>query len=593
MNFFIFFLISFAFYLLSIVIIKNDPFFSYRWLAFTVWVISVLILPLEFLWIKTSKKLKERETIKIDKAELAPFGLILLLVTLSSFIFLTQYPFVSVYDQVRDGGLNTMEIVNGTIKNVFGYGRYASHGLIIPIITSFFYLIFKNTVLTFRILTAIISILDVMIIYVVIRKTINKEAAFWSSLILLSLPLHLYYARTEIVPFFSSIFTSLIFLFLSVFLKNKGFLTFSLLGLLLGFSSGFHTSIRTVAVLTLIIIIFTTFYEVHRGVLKKKFALGLIFMIFFYFIGFGPRILFTTPDIFSQTRSTYPGGSLVENISGNYKQSLLVYFKEPTLSTHYPDFKPILDPVLGIFFVLGFLLSIFAKNKFLKYVCLYAIFIPFLNSAITDTVNADHRLLPLLPITAVLAGFGIYSVTAKAKNILRIKNWQILPLGFLLLTYILYQGFNFFWNEPATKQYGTADYLSMHTIYFINLKEDYKNLNGICLFVSSNTYRYFNLLHVQEQYQYFVPNKYIRIIEEQEIPENEIYISKSCDPSLITANFVNNVFCSDSQKFICPKNGHLIISSETKAEDKKINIFNEDLFLKPSLLIEPTVKFIP
>lgn len=582
------FLISFIFYLLSISVVKNDSSFSYRWIAFSLWTISILFLPVTLIIKEVNKKIFNKK-IKFTKRELISFLFIFFLSILLSFIFLAKYPFVSIYDQVRDGGLNGMQIAQGTLKNIFGYGRYSSHGLIIPTITSFFYLIFKNSVLTFRFPSAIISVLDVLTLYLIARKIFNKEMAFWSSLVLLTLPLHLYYSRTEIVPIFSSLFTSLIFLLFTFFIKNKTINLLSLFGLALGFFSGFHTSIRTVSILTLIIISLITLFDIYKKSLNKNFLLGILLMFVFYFIGFGPRILFTNQNIFFQTRSLANQNNL-GNLILNYQKSLFVYFKEPTIGTHYPDFKPLLSPILSTFFIFGFLFSLFTKDKFLRYILLYVLLIPFLNSAVTESVNSDNRLLPLLPVSALLVGFGIYSLNGMIKKLK--FEFLFLPLRIFLFAVILYQAFSFFFFESASKQYSVNDYLSMQAIYFLKSNNDHAENGNTCFFISPQNLDYFRLMHVQEQYQYFLPDKFIRIIENNSLKENELFISQSCNQNL--DNFTTKTYCSLYQKFTCPKNNNLKLLVEKKdPKNLRKNIFNSNLFTTPTFIIEPNVKSIP
>lgn len=590
--------LSLALYLLSLILVRNDLYFSSRWFNFSIWMISILLLPL-FLLI--NKKIKFKILLE-NKTDLLLLGTIILLAIFLSFSFLTKYPFVSIYDQVRDGGLNAVEITNGSLKNIFSYGRYASHGLMIPTITSFFYLIFNNSVLTFRFPAAFISVFDVIILYIVVRKSINRQTAFWAPLVLLILPLHLYYSRTEVVVIFSSIFMSSILLLLSFFIKNKRLEYYALLGLLLGFSSGFHTSIRTVAIITIILIFAITFYEIIMKKVKVKIVFALILMIVFYLIGFGPRILFTTPDIFFQTRSFSAHNNSfgqqtsiierIEKIGINYKKSLLVYFVEPTLSTHYADYKPILNPVLGILFIIGFAYSLFfSKNTFLKYVCFFALIIPLANSAITEAVNSDNRLAPIFPISAIFVGIGIQLLISKAQSALKIKEQNLFLVKSVFVLYLLFLGVNFFTNASAAKQYGNQDYLSMHTLYFLKSNQEYKNLSSLCFFTSPANYEYFKLMHAQEQYQYFTPNKYIRVIPHNKVSENQIFISRTCNPTLIPNNYRYNNYCSNNEKFTCPGDTKIIISEEVK-QNITNDIFNNNLF-PGSLLISPIPSFIP
>ncbi|MDE2026468.1 MAG: glycosyltransferase family 39 protein, partial [Patescibacteria group bacterium] len=157
----------------------------------------------------------------LQPKEFAPFGCILIYIELISFSFLSSYPWVSVGDEVRDGGWQAMQIAQGTLTNIFAYGRYDAHGLIIPTITSFFYFLFGGTTLTFRFPSALLACADVLVLYVLIRLLYNKTAAFFGAVILASFPWHIFYARTQVVDSFTNFWTSVLFLFFFVLLKKK------------------------------------------------------------------------------------------------------------------------------------------------------------------------------------------------------------------------------------------------------------------------------------------------------------------------------------------------------------------------------------
>lgn len=573
-------------YLLSVGFAYIDKSFSNRWIIFFIWLLSITIIPFFLLF----QNFRLNNKFKTSKKEL--YLLLLIFVTASIFnlIFLKEYPFISIYDQVRDGGLNSAQIADGTIKNIFSYGRYESHGLIIPTITSFFYIIFKNSVFTFRFPAALLSILSSLLIYITLRKAVDKSSAFFASLVFITLPLVLYFARTEVVVVFSTFLFSVMLLFISIFLEKRKYETYIIGGLLLGFSSGFHTSIRTMAMLVLGLTILISFIDLTKTRGLKKFIISQILILLFFLIGFGPRIFFTTPDVFFQTRSfslsnqkqtkiDYKNG--FEKIVTNYKKSLGVYFIEPTFSTHYPDFKPVLNPIAGVFFLLGILLAIFwSKNKLMKLAVFFAVLIPLLNSAITEAINSDNRLGPLFVTASILTGFGIASVLEKLKN----KANRIF-FAILIITFFVWQGANFFFNQSASKQYSTIDYLSMRTIYFIKDGSELKQVNRICIYSNPSFYEYSKLYHVQEQFEYFLPGKYIYVAQRNEILPNEIYISKSCN--LVEAkNYKKTVYCSKNEKFVCPKQS-LYLYKEIGNSERTPKV-NDQFFI-----INPTPAFIP
>ncbi len=569
-------------YAISIIFAIYDTNFSYRWLIFALW-ISACLIPFVFFAITNKAYVSLKNIYILFKKDSWLPTIVIFTAIVLSFSLLKEYPFVAIYDQVRDGGLNAMEIANGTFLNIFGFGRYASHGAIIPTITSFFFIFFQNSVFTYRIPAAILAIIDTLLLYVLVRKISGKYSAFFAALTLTTLPLHMFYARTEIVVMWSEFFTLINLLLFYLLTKQKNLFAYILLGIGLGFGSGFHTSARTVSIGIGLIAIGFSLYD---SFIRKRFRslLGIVLLVLFYFVGFGPRILYTTPEIFFQTRSFTLSGSTHTSfitLGTNYWKSLLVYIKEPTFSTHYPDFKPILTPILSILFLFGIMISLLSK-KFFTYVLIFlTLALPFTNSAITEAVNSDNRLLPLVILASLFTGIGVGEIIYYVKKYFR-------KIGFLFFfsagtAYLLFQGFLFFWNEPANKAYGVQDYLSMHTVYTLQENDGYQQLSNFCFFVSPTSFDYLQLLHVQEQYEYFLPNKTITVVKQPEVPDNQLFISSSCNFSDIQHRSSVLVFCNPTEKFVCPKNSLFVNFIENPLYTKKTpsNLESAQTFVIP------------
>lgn len=566
-------------FLLSISIGQFDESFNYRWLVF--WLHIVSVLSIVTLYIKESvynKKLGE-----VSERDILAFGFVLIVIEAVSLLFLTDYPFVSVGDEVRDGGLNTMQIADGTLQNIFAYGRYDAHGLIIPTITSFFYQLFGGSVLTYRFPSALLACIEVAAIFMLMRMQLNRTAAFFSALVLATLPLHIFFARTQVVVAFNSFWSSIILLSLYLLLKKKRAVDYAFFGTIIGFVFGFHAAIRVVAILVLLCVIGISLYEIVSKFIKKhqirNSLLKLFLLVLFCFVGFGPRLLFSNTTNFLHTSrfvlqqdaetKTMPTMQEVQTIKDNYLKSLMVWFYEPT-QYMYPDHKPIFPPLLAAFFLLGIGHSLFVvKNPFLYVLTFLIITVPLLSSAITDSINADHRLSPLMPIGIVFVGVGVYYVFSLVKY-----KYARYTLGILLYIYLLFQPSGFFINQPANKNYDIKDYLSMHIIKFIKSKQNiqfqnvaYSNTtvlnNNMCIFVSLMNYQNLSLAHYQEQYQYFLPNVIVQTKSDAGINDNEAYLfNGSCPTDYKTTIKQHTISCNSMKHdFFCPLNftGNIVI----------------------------------
>lgn len=524
---------------ISLLITYFDTSFKYQKLCLILYFIS--ILPIIFIYI--FKLLKDFLKNKYFSKSINQFLVITILAVITRFIFLSNYPFTAFGDEVRDGGLNGVQIYNHEISNIFGYGRYDAHGLIIPTITSFFYQIFGNSVLMYRIPAAIISILDIFLIYIFIFNTISPKAGFYSALSLISLPLHIFYGRTQIVVIFSSFITTFLIISLYFYFSQKKYWRLIFLGILIGLSFNFHASVKTVG-LTILLIIFLL--ELRK--ISWKSVENIFIICISVLIGFGPRLVFTSLNIYFHSSRLGPTNNLISTLPGKYFESLLVWFIYPTQS-FFKNNLPLLPIPLLLIIILG--LFFYFKNKknvkWFNCVLFLAISIPFTNSAITDGINFDHRLSPLFSISAILVGCCVFFIFQNIHS-------KILKMfSILLIFFFCFQIINFFtkrladvnWNNNVDKK----DFLSMHLIKFI---QSNKNLPfNLCISVPNQFLPYFNLVHIQEQYQFFLPKYSIVFSGNDVISDNESVINPNCQYQKEYKKY--NYSCSSLFDFSCPK----------------------------------------
>lgn len=520
-------ILSFIFYLLSLVLTYTDKLFIFRWLSFGFWILAIclnivsLIKPIK---LKPFKNYFGRKNIL--------FFSVLFLAIVFQFIFLNSYPFTAISDEIRDGGLNIQQILSGEIVNIFSWGRYNSHGLIIPTLASPFYYLFGNSVLTYRFPAAITGLTSVLLLYYLGKKYFNQTVAFFASILLLTIPFHLYYTRTEIVIAFSETFSILVLLTLFMVIKSLNFQKLIIFGLINGFALGFHASIR---VLIFIGLLFLLHKILTSSVSFKKKVEFLITAIFAFFIGFGPRLIFTPPNILFHTEripllnkpelATTNTATIFTNIVDIGKQylfSLNIFFFQRISSLPF-DYKDTLMPTAFIIFIILGFWQLWRKNHF-YFVMFLTIFLvlPFTNSAITDLFVYSHRLTPLWPMVALITAIGfdyfIHLVFKKAPSFYG----KIIVISFFIA--VIFRGFLFFYYETANKGKTSSDYLSMYTI------NNLKNLNSslVCLTLSPSNYERYNLLHYQEQYAFFFPNKTINKSKKDNITDSEVIITGDC-----------------------------------------------------------------
>lgn len=543
-------LIGIFFWFFSMIIVGIDINFTYRWIVLVLYLFSLLFISAPF-FLRKAMEFKWRRV--LSQKEILLFGLVFLLAIISRFALLRTYPFVSVGDEVRDGGLNTLKIVNGDIKNIFEYGSYRGYGLIIPTLVVPFFHFFGNSVLTYRFFSAILGVFDIVLIYLIIRITLGKLPAVIGSVVFICLPLHLYYSRTHTVVIFDSFLSSLIFFCLLIFFRYKNTYGYILLGLVLGFSFNFHSSARVFSLLVLAIVVLreitSIFYKSSEN--KKTIYKKILFLLFFCLIGFGPRLWFTDMGTFfhlsrfnnSIVLSIGSLGKLADVLGRNYFKSLLVWFYEPT--TSFATFrKPVFPLFYIVFFILGALYLLKTKNKYLLVVSSFVFIVPFTHSTLTDSINNDHRIMSMIPSGIILLTAGFVWLFLRFKN-----KYLTNCFAFFIFVYSAVSGYLFFSERLANRRWNKAEVLSMHIINTVKI--NYKNERNLCLISSPATADIFRLLHHKEQFEYFLNSYSLEILPDYSVSDNEVIISgKNCGKN---KERVLRITC-DGRPTFCPEN---------------------------------------
>jgi hypothetical protein len=540
-----FYLLGLCFFCLSMVIVKLDQSFTWRWVAFYGWVASITVL-----WY-TLYAHRHESFFKKPAAYSMTAWYILIIAVITRFLFLTRYPFFSIGDSLRDGGLDAMSIANGTQKNIFGYATYQSHGLIIPTISSIFFKLYGASDLTFKVPSAILGVLDIVLLYHLVAKSKDKVSALFAAIFLICMPLHLFYSRTELVIIFSSILMTVLLSLLYVFCRDTDVLSFAAISLLLGVCLNFHASIRTAVFMAIPILFIITISNKKYKIIPKYLAIMVLFM----FIGFGPRLFMsslntifhartvntlqnTSPDDASNTLDL----SKLKNPINAYPRAFLGYFYE-NVNSHYDHKAPIMPFFFGMFFLVGLAFALIQGNTFWRICAIYALVIPFTNSALTESINADHRLSPLFPLSAALAGYGVSIIYGHLRNKAALVKYVMLIVLIAVSTVRIY---DFFDKEYAvTTKETNRSYLAA---YIVTTLKNEPERTHICFSSSKNTLDFFRLIHIREYFRFMLPNLSIEYKEKD--GDDTLYIINSCD---VFSNVELVVYCQEYISYMCPE----------------------------------------
>lgn len=552
--------ISFLLGVVSIILVKLDPQLNHIWLPFWLHIISFLLVCVSYVvYICNPKKLFS----VLHEKEIIVLSVIILGAIFLSFFQLTLYPYSSLGDEVRDSGLYAQQIAHGQIRNIFGYGAYDGYGLIIPTIASLFYNVFGGSVLTYRFPAALVSVLDIVILYLLIRQIANKIVSALGASILAVLPMHLFFARTQLVVVFNGLWTTLMLFATYALFETNSLVTYVFLGSLLGFSSQFHATTRVIAILLfLLTVLLKALAVVRRKISFHQTFQGMVLLIAFAVVSFGPQMLFSNTENFFHTgrfllqenlmNNQGPSITQMRTIGQNYVQSLGAWVVSPVGGTFFHDDQPLVPIfLLPLFFVgIGYAVA-FVRKSFLYMLFGLLFLIPFFSSAITDAINADQRLNSALPVAAIFCSIGIYVV-------LRILKKQIVQWIFVSLVsiYIVFLGVFFFVSQRADIGRELHEYISMNVIYAIqNQISSSTSTKTYCLITSKNNWLNFNYMHYQEQHQYFLPGIMLDQEAGDSIPDSEAYLYKgACATSKKQPRIEEKIDCTGALNFMCARN---------------------------------------
>jgi len=403
--------------------------------------------------------------------------------------------------------------------------------------------------------------LNLVLFFLLLRSLrVSALIAFLTTLLLFSLPWHLFYARTEMINLLNVSAALILFCLLRNYLQNRSLKNLILLATAAGFFFNFHATVKFLGFNILLLLLLDQalhwarrFYY-QRSLNLSSFFFFVFYLVFFAFLGFGPLLLFTPLRTFFTLHRFYQGGggtlwqrilSHKTQLLENYYHSFNFFRGQEAARGWYPRHEVFLPPELMILLAVGFLVSLREKDKYYCFLVLTFFLTLTTNSALTDVYNADYRILPLMIIALIFVARG--------------GHWlrQLLPSPFIwhvltvvVLIFSLLRVGNFFLNEEANKERRVGSFLLTHTIYWLQ-KQNLAS-GTINLILSPENKELFQLLHYQEQWQYFLPQLQVNSQSDPNLGENEVKVR---------LNGQNQgrqiILCQPRERFLCPPQSSL------------------------------------
>ena len=365
-----------------------------EWAAFALWLASLAATVLAC----RTPGAALRPAMPLTRADVAALAAIAGLSAALLLPWLAVYPLEMVDDLVRNTGLQARALAAGEAA-IFHYGFHNASSFVLPLTGVPFYLVFGPSSLSFKGLSALLGVLTPFLLYLLARRYLSRPLALAAAVFLLTLPVYIFFARREPeIAWSPPLMVALLAALLRVEEEEARPRSLALLGLLAGITVHFHSAVKAAGLAALgLALAYALALALRRRQLWRRLWSGAALAVAAFLIGLGPLILVSNPAlVLSSGRLVDLGAADYGRILGDYQVSLRVFFDQPTRSW-FPTHEPLIpSSLLSALFALGATLGLFVVPLRLQLTLLFfLLLLPLTNSALTDLINAEHRLAPL------------------------------------------------------------------------------------------------------------------------------------------------------------------------------------------------------
>jgi hypothetical protein len=331
--------------------------------------------------------------------------------------------------------------------------------------------------------------------------------------------------------------------------------TFALLGLVTGLAVYFHGAGKAAAFAALGLAAVTAVARTcaRRQSWRRLVAGGATSSLGF-FIGLGPLLHATDVDLlFSRGRLAAPASSAA--LLDAYQRSLRVFFDLPTRSW-FPWYQPLIpSPILSGLFALGLLGGFWVVRRRVHLTLLFfVLLLPLTNSALTDSVNGDHRLTPLLPVIAWMMAIGLLALWRASE---RLRPPALARAAGSAAVLIVAWGagtqvFRFFEQEQGRRLENPAYSLMYFALHDLDTAPRLRDAKELCIGGNPWVTEQMGLLHFQQGFEFYRPRQTVHAAKlAPDALQNEIFVTDSCDPAA-SHRWRSTLHCSPRERFVCP-----------------------------------------
>jgi 4-amino-4-deoxy-L-arabinose transferase-like glycosyltransferase len=454
-------------------------------------IISIIAIILFWLADRASKIRKESfEEIlyyenkeKFDrKLEILLFSLIVIVGIFFRTYLITEIPSGCYRDEGQNGNeaLNIIDEIelDGTKLPVYIDRNTQNAAMYIYFIAAFFKL-FGIGVLQIRLVSVLLGILTIPAFYFLLRYLFGVRIALIGAFLLAVLRWHVNFSRIGFLGVFTVFMLVLILYFLYRAYKEGRTGDFLLLGFTTAFSLYSYIAARLIPAGLLLFFIYLFFRNAgfFKYNLKKLILSFIVFIVVFAPLG---NYIIKNPQVFMRRTATVSifnkgileaMGGVYVNKDGKAKHPLELYTKN-FINTilmfnyfgdgnprHNYGRKPMLDFITGIFFILGFGLSLI---KFYKpfYFVLFSLFFALFQAGLFSIESPQaYRTIPIIPIVIIFVSISIAKIWEYCREQYKGNlNHIIIGITAALLVYIAYDNYDQYFIKWANDHGAWAEF---------------------------------------------------------------------------------------------------------------------------------------
>jgi hypothetical protein len=473
--------------------------------------------------------------------------------------WLDVYPLDVGGDALRDGGLLTLMIQEGEIKQIFEYGFFAGFTYVVPFVALPYLLFFGASAYAFKAVAATVGALTAFALYALARRDLSPLQALLAVGFLLSMPVFVYHARLETMVIFNAFWMAVLLgALFSVFDREGAPAAFGIVGLLAGLTTLFHAAAKASGFLALGIAACWAIWRTIRG--RQSFGqlvrAGVVSVAAFV-VGMGSVVLETGATNLLSLHKISTGGQDRDWAAtlDAYQSSLRVFFDEPILA-RFPLIEPLIpSAIVSALFAIGVLLGFFVLPRRVYFSLLFLVFLlPFTNSAVTDSARAAHRLIPLTPVAALFAAAGVAVLWRGARRLRpdALQKATGFAIASIAAAAAIVQAARFFTAEQGLSRELLTPYLVHAAFQEIDAEPTLRAAPALCVTGNDKLREDIDYAHYREGWRFYRRKQALRITPAPvDARRNEIYVS-TCGPSLPAGSWSVRMHCAPREPFVCP-----------------------------------------